>query len=84
MDINDWIGTVGVTILLLAYLLILLNKISKNGMAYLTMNFVGSGLACVASFLIHYTPFVVLELAWMIASLFGMWKHNKFNTNKKS
>jgi hypothetical protein len=72
MNLNDWIGSIGVAILLIAFVLILLNKISKNGMVYLLMNFIGSGLAGVASYLIHYTPFIILELAWMLASLIGM------------
>lgn len=74
MKISDWIGSIGVAILLLAFVLMLANKISKNGFTYLTMNFMGSGIAAIASYLINYPPFIILELAWMIASLFGIWK----------
>jgi hypothetical protein len=77
MNLSDWIGSLGVTILLLAFVLILINKISKEGTAYLLMNLIGSGLACIASYLIHYMPFIILELAWMLASLFGLWKNYK-------
>ena len=77
MNITDWIGSIGVAVLLIAFMLILANKISKNGIVYLSMNFVGSGLAAIASYLIHYTPFIILELAWMLASLFGIWKFYK-------
>lgn len=77
MNLSDWIGSIGVAILLIAFVLILANKIYKNGMAYLFMNFIGSGLATVASYLIHYTPFIILEGAWMLASLIGMWQKYK-------
>ncbi|MDQ2864304.1 MAG: hypothetical protein M3R50_11785 [Bacteroidota bacterium] len=77
MNISDWIGSIGVAILLLAFVLILINKISKEGTTYLLMNVIGSGLACIASYLIHYMPFIILELAWMVASLFGLWKNYK-------
>lgn len=77
MNLSDWIGSIGVAILLIAFVLILINKISKNGMTYLFMNFIGSGLAGVASYLIHYTPFIILEGAWMFASLFGIWQNYK-------
>lgn len=77
MNFNDWIGSIGVAILLIAFVLILLNKISKSGVVYLLMNFIGSGLAGIASYLIHYTPFIILELAWMLASLLGIWQHYK-------
>jgi len=83
MNFNDWIGSIGVSLLLFAFVLILLNKISKSGIAYLLMNFVGSGLASIASYLIHYTPFIILEIAWMFASLFGIWKHYKDNPSRK-
>ena len=77
MNFNEWIGSIGVAILLIAFVLILLNKISKSGVVYLLMNFIGSGLAGIASYLIHYTPFIILELAWMLASLLGIWQHYK-------
>ncbi len=82
MNLSDWIGSIAVAILLIAFVLILSNKISKNGMAYLAMNFIGSGLATVASYLIHYTPFIILEAAWMIASLFGMWQNYKLKKER--
>ena len=71
---SDWIGSVGVAILLLAFLLNLLNKISKDGSAYIYMNIVGSGLACTASWMIHYLPFVVLEGVWMLVSILALAK----------
>jgi len=82
MNFSDWIGSIGVAILLLAFVLNLTNKISKAGTAYLLMNFIGSGLAAIASFLIHYIPFIILEIAWMIASLFGIWKLYRKNTSR--
>jgi hypothetical protein len=74
MNFSDCIGSIGVAILLLAFVLILTNKISKEGITYLLMNFIGSGLAAIASYLIHYTPFIILEMAWMLVSLFGIGK----------
>jgi hypothetical protein len=65
----DWIGSAGVFILLVAFLLNLLNRISQNGYAYVTMNLVGAALAGLASVMIHYTPFVILEAVWVIVSL---------------
>ncbi|MEO6187333.1 MAG: hypothetical protein ABIO82_07185 [Ginsengibacter sp.] len=75
MNISDWIGSIGVALLLLAFLLNILNKISNNGIIYLTINIVGSGLAALASYLIHYAPFIILEMTWMIVSILGLWKH---------
>lgn len=74
MHFNDLLGFTGVAILLAAYLFNLLGKISKEGYAYIIMNAVGGGLACLASYLINYLPFVLLEGTWMLVSLFALVK----------
>ncbi|MEO6637863.1 MAG: hypothetical protein ABIN25_06280 [Ginsengibacter sp.] len=84
MNFSDWIGSIGVAILLLAFVLILSNRISKNGITYLLMNFIGSCLAAIASYLIHYIPFIILEAAWMLASLFGIWQNVSFKKRNDS
>jgi hypothetical protein len=38
------------------------------------MNFVGAGLACLASVLMKYLPFIILEGSWTIVSAFGILK----------
>jgi len=65
----DLIGTLGVTLLLLAFGLNLLNKISQKSLAYILLNCIGASLACLASVLISYIPFVILEAVWTIVSL---------------
>ena len=72
LNLNDWIGFTGVTILLLAFLLNLLKKISSNSLPYILMNIVGAGLACLASWLIQYIPFVILEATWTIVSVIAL------------
>ena len=72
LNINDWIGFSGVAILLLAFLLNLLKKTSSNSLPYILMNIVGAGMACLASWLIHYIPFVILEGVWTGVSVFAL------------
>ncbi|MEP6747627.1 MAG: hypothetical protein ABJB86_07870 [Bacteroidota bacterium] len=67
--INDLLGFSGVAILLVAYLLHQLNKMSKDGLAYILMNIIGAGLACLASYLINYVPFIILEATWTVVSI---------------
>jgi len=71
---NDALGFAGVAILLAAYLCNLLGKIHKEGYAYIIMNAVGGGLACLASYLINYLPFVILEGTWMLVSVIALVK----------
>ncbi len=41
----DWIGTIGVTLLLIAFGLNLLNKISQSSLLYILLNCIGASLA---------------------------------------
>jgi hypothetical protein len=72
MKISDWVGIIGVTILLLAFFLNLANRLNKDSYTYVLMNIAGAGIACVASMMIRYTPFVVLEGCWTLASIFAL------------
>ncbi len=75
MNTTDWIGFIGVTILLAAFFLNLIDKIQQNSLIYLTMNFVGAGIACLASVLLKYAPFIILEGAWTLVSAFGLYTY---------
>jgi hypothetical protein len=66
------IGSLGVTLLLLAFLLNLFSLLSQNSLSYILMNVVGAGISCYASYLIDYLPFVILEGAWMGIALIGL------------
>ncbi len=73
----DIIGSIGVFILLMAFVLNLLNKISKDSISYILMNIIGAGLACYASYLIQYIPFIILEGVWTLISLIALLRYYK-------
>ena len=77
MNITDWIGFVGVTILLVAFFLNLRNVIEKDNIAYILMNLVGAAIACAASILLKYIPFIILEGCWTLVSLYGLFNYLK-------
>jgi hypothetical protein len=72
MSFNDIIGTIGVGLILLAYFFNIYNRIPKEGKLFFLMNCAGAGLACYASLLINYWPFVVLEGIWFLISVIGL------------
>lgn len=72
MNATDWIGFSGVFILLAAYILQLIRKISSGGMIYSMLNFIGAAMACLASVMIDYLPFVILEGVWALVSLWAV------------
>ena len=75
MAFTDLTGTIGVTILLVAYFLNLIHKIKNNSPAYLLLNFTGAAIACLASVLLKYWPFIILEGCWTIVSAAGLFTH---------
>ncbi|PKP28565.1 MAG: hypothetical protein CVU01_03940 [Bacteroidetes bacterium HGW-Bacteroidetes-18] len=74
MNYIDWIGFIGVTLLLLAFFLNLMGKIKTDSLSYLLLNFLGAGIACLASELLNYMPFVILEGCWALVSAVGLVK----------
>ena len=72
MNISDVIGAIGVFLLLLAFVLAGTNRIDSKGKLYFLLNSVGAGMACYASYLIDYMPFVLLEGVWTIVSVIGL------------
>lgn len=72
LNVKDWIGFIGVAILLLAFLLNLFKKLPANSVAYILLNIIGAGMACIASWLIHYIPFVILEATWTVVSVVAL------------
>ena len=62
-DMPTIIGSIGVALLLAAFFLNLVRRLPQDGTAYIVMNMAGAGLACWASWLIGFQPFVVLAAA---------------------
>ena len=82
MNANDWIGTIGVGLILIAYFCSTFNWISSHSRLFFLLNTVGAGLACYASYLIDYWPFVVLEGTWTIVSLIGLARAKPLNQSQ--
>jgi hypothetical protein len=74
MSVSDSLGTAGVSLLLLAFLLILSKKIQVESVSYTLLNMVGAALCGVSAYLISFYPFVVLEGVWVVVSLYALFK----------
>ena len=77
MNISEIMGSLGVSILLLAFLLNMLKIIKTDSLSYPLLNFIGAGIACFASWLIPYFPFVILEGVWAVVSLVSLVKYRR-------
>ena len=74
MSFVDWIGFFGVFLILLAYFLQTILRMESTSIYYVLLNLVGATLACCASILLEYIPFIILEAVWAIVSLFSLLK----------
>jgi hypothetical protein len=63
------IGSIGVTILLVAFFLNLIKRLRVESFLYAALNVVGASVACYSSYMIRFMPFVVLEATWAVVSL---------------
>ena len=71
----DFVGFVGVVLVLLAYLLLQAERLSGNGFTYSVMNLLGAAGILVP---VWYSPqmnwsVLFIEGAWIAISLYGMW-----------
>jgi len=74
MEYNDLIGSIGVGLILFAYFLNTARLLEKHRKTFYVMNIIGAALACYASWLLRYTPFVILEATWTLVSIYGLMK----------
>jgi hypothetical protein len=72
MKPSDIIASIGVIILLIAFLLNLFKKLSAQSKLYSLMNFIGAGICCFSSYLISFYPFVILEGIWAFVALISL------------
>jgi hypothetical protein len=69
MNFSNLMGSIGVSILLIAFVLNMMKIIKTESLPYSLLNLAGASMACYASWLISYFPFVILEGVWALVSL---------------
>ena len=74
MAFHDWISTLGVSLILLAFVLVTFKWSTPDKPVTLALNLVGAGLACWGAALIESYPFVVLEATWALVAGIGLVK----------
>ncbi len=77
MNPNDIVGTIGVGLILIAYFLNIFTLTKKDGPLFFILNILGGIIACIASILIQFWPFIILEGTWTLVSILGLLKSIK-------
>jgi len=83
MKFPDILASVGVIILLIAFLLNLYKKLPAQSKVYGLMNFIGAGICCFSSYLIKFYPFVLLEAVWSLVALLSLFNIPRGTSSKK-
>jgi hypothetical protein len=77
MSFPNLIGSLGVTLLLIAFLLNLFRYIGQESKGYIFLNILGAGLSCYAAVLISYRPFIILEGVWCGVAVIALVRKRK-------
>jgi hypothetical protein len=72
MSTTDWVGAIGVGLLLVAFFLNVTKRVNQDSLLYISLNLSGAIIAGVASYMLHYMPFIILEAVWTVVSLVAL------------
>ena len=72
MTTSDLIGTFGVSILLIAFVLNQRERMSEHSRGFLAMNLIGAALCATSAWMVKFYPFLVLETVWALVALWGL------------
>ena len=71
----DLVGNIGVVVLVTTYLMLQLNKLSSDGLAYSALNAVGAGLIVISLLVDFNLSALVIEVFWVLISLLGIYRY---------
>ena len=74
MLLAELFGTVGLTLLLVTFILNIVKKIKRNSKIYNSLNFLGAGLLVYYSYTLNSIIFFILELIWALVALYFLIK----------
>ncbi|MCW5583957.1 MAG: hypothetical protein KIT56_08815 [Gammaproteobacteria bacterium] len=82
--LSNVIGIAGVILLLIAYLLLNMNKMSAHSISYQLYNFFGA-LFIIFSLMFHFNlASFLIEMAWIVISLIGIYRINSKHISKSN
>ena len=76
----DFLGNVGVLLILLSYLLLQMKKIKSQSMYYSLMNATGALLILVSLYYNFNLSAFIMEFFWLLISLYGLWQLRSVKT----
>jgi len=71
----DLIGNVGVVILIITFLMLQLNKLPSDGLAYSLLNAIGASLIVVSLLFDFNLSALLMEVFWVLISCVGIYRY---------
>ena len=71
----DFIGNTGVVVLMIAYLMLQLNKLRSDGLTYSLLNAIGASLVIVSLLFDFNLSALLMEVFWVLISLVGIFRY---------
>lgn len=76
----DFVGNIGVVVLMVTYLLLQLNKLRSDALAYSLLNAAGASLI-VLSLLVDFNfSALLMEVFWVLISFIGIYRYFRLKT----
>lgn len=74
-SLYDFLGTIGVILIILMYLLLQLNKIKSTSIVYSSLNALGAILIIISLIFEFNLSAFIIESFWLIISIYGIIKY---------
>jgi len=71
----DLVGNIGVVVLMITYLMLQLNKLRSDGLAYSVLNAAGACLIVVSLLVNFNLSAFIMEVFWVLISFVGIYRH---------
>ncbi|HEV8429226.1 MAG TPA: hypothetical protein VGQ41_15090 [Pyrinomonadaceae bacterium] len=71
----DFIGNVGVVILMITYLMLQLDKLPSDGLAYSLLNAIGASLIVISLLFDFNLSALLMEVFWVLISFVGIYRY---------
>jgi len=72
---TDFLGNIGVVLIIIDYLLLQLNRIGSNSLSYSLLNAVGAILIIISLLFNFNLSAFIMEAIWVVISLFGLYRY---------
>ena len=74
----DLIGNIGVVVLMITYLMLQLNKLRSDELAYSVLNAAGASLIVVSLLFNFNLSALLMEVFWVLISFVGIYRYFRF------